>query len=220
MKQLIFIILLISSINALFGQSLNLIEQVTDLITNEPLAAASIINKQTNKVYTTDKEGLFTITVAKTGVLNIIISFAGYETTGIFINHENPEKFYLVKLTPTYKAGDEIVISATKRPEKIISALASIQVIKEAIIEIRKHTDKGSINNNTNGSDTKAVKALCEAGLNSIRVSTNSVREEIYTPYYRPNNYNFKDIIKSLKVVKNFWRMDKHKLFCFSRNDR
>lgn len=78
------------------------------------------------------------------------------------------------------------------------------QTIKEAIIEIRKHTDKGSININTNGSDPKAVKALCEAGLNSIRVSTNSVREEIYIPYYRPNNYHFNDIIESLKVVNSF----------------
>ena len=63
---------------------------------------------------------------------------------------------------------------------------------------------KGSININTNGSKPDAVKALCEAGLNSIRVSTNSVREEIYTPYYRPNNYEFNDIIESLKVVNSF----------------
>jgi molybdenum cofactor biosynthesis enzyme MoaA len=48
------------------------------------------------------------------------------------------------------------------------------------------------------------VKALCEAGLNSIRVSTNSAREQIYTPYYRPNNYHFNDIIDSLKVMRDF----------------
>ncbi len=78
------------------------------------------------------------------------------------------------------------------------------QTIKEAIIEIRKHTQKGSININTNGSDPKAVQALCEAGLNSIRVSTNSAREKIYTPYYRPNNYEFNDIVESLKVVTNY----------------
>ncbi|MEO6133823.1 MAG: radical SAM protein [Ginsengibacter sp.] len=78
------------------------------------------------------------------------------------------------------------------------------RVIKEAITEIRKHTDKGSLNINTNGSDPVAVKALCEAGLNSIRVSTNSVRESVYTPYYRPNNYHFNDIVESLKVVNSF----------------
>jgi hypothetical protein len=78
------------------------------------------------------------------------------------------------------------------------------ETIRESIIEIRKHTPKGSININTNGSKPDAVRALCEAGLNSIRVSTNSARPEIYLPYYRPNNYQFEDIIESLKVVREF----------------
>ena len=78
------------------------------------------------------------------------------------------------------------------------------ETIREAILEIRKHTPKGSININTNGSRPDAVRALCEAGLNSIRVSTNSARSEIYMPYYRPNNYVFEDIIESLKVVRSF----------------
>jgi pyruvate-formate lyase-activating enzyme len=78
------------------------------------------------------------------------------------------------------------------------------ETIRDSIIEIRKHTPKGSININTNGSNPTAVKALCEAGLNSIRVSTNSARKEIYTPYYRPNNYQFEDIIESLKVVASY----------------
>ena len=55
------------------------------------------------------------------------------------------------------------------------------ETIREAIIEIRKHTKKGSININTNGSKPDAVRKLCEAGLDSIRVSTNSARKEIYT---------------------------------------
>jgi len=78
------------------------------------------------------------------------------------------------------------------------------ETIRAAIIEIRKHTKKGSININTNGSKPGAVRILCEAGLNSIRVSTNSARREIYMPYYRPNNYDFEDIIESLKVVREF----------------
>ena len=78
------------------------------------------------------------------------------------------------------------------------------KTIREAIIGIRKHTDKGSININSNGSDPKAVKALCDAGLNSIRVSTNSVRQRVYEPYYRPNNYEFKALAESLKVVSDY----------------
>jgi pyruvate-formate lyase-activating enzyme len=78
------------------------------------------------------------------------------------------------------------------------------ETIRDAIKEIRKHTNKGSININTNGSRPDAVKVLCEAGLNSIRVSTNSARREIYMPYYRPNNYEFEDIIESLRIVNSY----------------
>ncbi|PUZ27113.1 Radical SAM superfamily protein [Chitinophaga costaii] len=78
------------------------------------------------------------------------------------------------------------------------------ETLRESIKEIRKHTPKGSININTNGSKPDAVRALCEAGLNSIRVSLNSAQEQWYTPYYRPNNYHFSDIVESLKVVRSF----------------
>lgn len=78
------------------------------------------------------------------------------------------------------------------------------ETIRSSILEIRKHTSRGSININTNGSKPAAVEALCAAGLNSIRVSMNSARSEIYTPYYRPNNYVFEDLIESLKIVRKY----------------
>ncbi|MFT3750069.1 MAG: radical SAM protein [Agriterribacter sp.] len=78
------------------------------------------------------------------------------------------------------------------------------ETISKAIKEIRKHTANGSININTNGSKPAAVKVLCEAGLNSIRVSTNSARKHIYEAYYRPNNYSFEDIVESLKVMRGY----------------
>ena len=78
------------------------------------------------------------------------------------------------------------------------------EIIRDSIVEIRKHTPNGSININTNGSKPDAVKALCEAGLTSMRVSTNSARESIYTPYYRPNNYVFADLLESLKIVRSY----------------
>ncbi|MFZ9719227.1 MAG: radical SAM protein, partial [Chitinophagaceae bacterium] len=77
------------------------------------------------------------------------------------------------------------------------------ETIRESIIEIRKHTQKGSININTNGSRPDAVDALCKAGLNSIRVSTNSAQKHIYEAYYRPNNYTFEDILESIRIVRN-----------------
>lgn len=78
------------------------------------------------------------------------------------------------------------------------------ETIREAIIEIRKHTKRGSININTNGSKPDAVEKLMQAGLDSIRVSLNSVRPEVYTKYYLPNNYTFDDIRESARIVRKY----------------
>ncbi len=89
------------------------------------------------------------------------------------------------------------------------------ETIRASIKEIRKHTDRGSININTNGSMPKAVRALCEAGLDSIRVSTNSAQKSWYEKYYRPNNYCFEDIVESLKIMDEFGRWSSINYFVF-----
>ena len=75
------------------------------------------------------------------------------------------------------------------------------ETIREAILQIRRFTSKGSININTNGSKHEAVEALCRAGLDSIRVSINSAQEWLYSAYYLPNNYAFEDVVESIRVV-------------------
>jgi len=78
------------------------------------------------------------------------------------------------------------------------------ETIRDAIREIRKKTLRGSININTNASMPQAVEELCKAGLNSIRVSTNSVRKKIYEAYYLPNNYEFEALAESVRVVRKY----------------
>jgi pyruvate-formate lyase-activating enzyme len=78
------------------------------------------------------------------------------------------------------------------------------QTIRDVIIELRKHTKRGIINLNTNGSKPKAVEELMKVGLDSIRVSTNSLRKNIYEAYYLPNNYKFEDIVESARIVRQY----------------
>lgn len=78
------------------------------------------------------------------------------------------------------------------------------KIIRDSIIEIRKKTTKGIININTNGSNPKAVEELCKVGLNSIRISMNSARENVYTAYYRPKNYSFSMLSESAKIVRKY----------------
>ncbi len=72
-------------------------------------------------------------------------------------------------------------------------------LLKAAIERIRARTDKGTIHLNTNGSLPDAVSELARAGLDSIRISLNSAREEVYCPYYRPKDYRFSDVRESIR---------------------
>ena len=73
--------------------------------------------------------------------------------------------------------------------------LTEADLIAESIREIRRHTAKGVINLNTNGSLTAKVLHLVDSGLNSIRISLNSARPELYHAYYRPKGYSFDDVL-------------------------
>jgi len=81
--------------------------------------------------------------------------------------------------------------------------LLSADAIEKAITLIRKRTKRGVINMNTNGSMPDSLQRLLDAGLNSIRVSMNSVREPYYMRYYKPANYTFKNVLRSINIAKS-----------------
>ena len=84
--------------------------------------------------------------------------------------------------------------------------LLQADTMVKAITKIRRKTTAGTVNLNTNASLPEKVKMLADRGLDSIRVSLNSVQEKYYTPYYRPNNYCLKDVRQSIKVMKDAGR--------------
>ncbi len=115
-----------------------------------------------------------------------------------------------IKFVPTpQEIRDIAVFHILKSKKAIVSfgqgcegeALLSGDIVEQAIRLIRQETQKGTININTNASKPKIVSRLFDAGLNTMRVSMNSVRHEYYTRYYKPKGYSFKDVIKSIEVA-------------------
>ena len=68
---------------------------------------------------------------------------------------------------------------------------------------VRQTTAAGTLNVNTNASLPDKVSDMATAGMDSIRVSLNSAREETYLPYYRPRGYRFADVMESLVRAKS-----------------
>lgn len=112
-----------------------------------------------------------------------------------------------ITFTPT---ADEIAEVALEHIGKVDQAVVSFgqgcegdpllagDVIRDAVLKIRAASDKGTINVNTNASLPGQVESLFDAGMDSIRVSMNSVREACYTAYFRPQGYTFSDVLNSI----------------------
>lgn len=76
------------------------------------------------------------------------------------------------------------------------------RVIAEAIRRIRAETRAGSLHINTNASLTAGLRALYDAGLDSIRVSLNSAVPDLYEAYYRPERYGWADVEASIALSR------------------
>lgn len=75
-------------------------------------------------------------------------------------------------------------------------------LLAEVILSLRKKTNRGIVNLNTNASLPEIVERLCRAGLDSIRVSINSAQGEFYTAYYNPQGYTFTQVLESMKIAR------------------
>uniref|UniRef100_UPI004049EB1A radical SAM protein n=1 Tax=Desulfobacca sp. TaxID=2067990 RepID=UPI004049EB1A len=71
-----------------------------------------------------------------------------------------------------------------------------------AVQLIRRQVSRGTLNLNTNASRPEMVKALVDAGLDSLRVSLNSARPEYYAAYYRPQGYQWPEVVAAIRAAK------------------
>jgi molybdenum cofactor biosynthesis enzyme MoaA len=76
------------------------------------------------------------------------------------------------------------------------------RLLEGSILKLREKTNRGTINLNTNGSFPQRVKRLCEAGLESIRVTLNSSHPKYYRRYHKPKGYTFEKVMDSLILAK------------------
>lgn len=92
--------------------------------------------------------------------------------------------------------GDDAIISFGQGCEGEPS-LESERIAK-ALRVIRKNTEKGTVNMNTNAGHTGCIREIVDAGLDSMRVSIFSAIPDHYQAYYRPKAYSLADVENSI----------------------
>ncbi len=115
-----------------------------------------------------------------------------------------------ISFTPSVREIVEITLAHFAKVEQAVVSfgqgcegepLLAAKVIEPAIRQIRAQTSKGTINLNTNGSLPNVLDQLLVAGLDSIRISINSLSPDCYHTYFRPGGYEFKDVMKSIQLA-------------------
>lgn len=101
---------------------------------------------------------------------------------------------------PHLKRAEDAIVSFGQGCEG--EPLMQSRLLEQAIRTLREKTDRGTLNLNTNGSLPEKVDRLCEAGLDSIRVTLNSPHRGLYNRYHRPKGYTFSKVTESLLRAK------------------
>lgn len=118
-------------------------------------------------------------------------------------NSPVPSTQQRIKFIPSPEEIAEVAVMHVKRAQKAVVSfgqgcegepLLVADTIEKAIRLTREETPLGTINMNTNGSLPGALEKLVAAGLQSVRVSLNSVQPHYYHAYYRPKGYRFDDV--------------------------
>ncbi|CAM4521305.1 pyruvate-formate lyase-activating enzyme [Paenibacillus endophyticus] len=112
---------------------------------------------------------------------------------------------------PTVEEVVEIMLEHLREPESIISfgqgcegePSTQARIIVEAMNRVRSQNSLGYININTNAGLTDYMRAIVDAGLNLMRVSTISALDDHYNAYYKPRGYTLKNVEKSLKYASD-----------------
>lgn len=126
MKRLLVFLCLLFVQGAMMAQGTKISGRVTDGKTGLPLAGASVMVKATGAGIYTDDDGNFILALSKSGKVTITVSFVGYTDIEKIAGEGATINF---SLSQSSGKGDEVVVSASKRPEKITRAPATISVI-------------------------------------------------------------------------------------------
>ncbi|MBA2248706.1 MAG: TonB-dependent receptor [Chitinophagaceae bacterium] len=100
--------------------------------TNENVAAVSITVKGSGSGTYTDDKGNFRLNVNKSLPLTLVVSSVGYDIQEIRVT--NASEFVQVDFKPGSTLGQEVVISATRTPSRILESPVTIERISSANI--------------------------------------------------------------------------------------
>ncbi len=147
--QLMCIGLLLSTTIASYAQTV-ITGNVKNSISGEPIAAASVTIKGTITGTFTDDKGNFRFSSRRNPPFTLVISSVGFDSKDVPVTATGSLS---IILDPAAALGSEIVVSASRVPERILESPVSIERVSNAAIRIAPATSYYDIIGNLKGVD-------------------------------------------------------------------
>jgi len=111
---------------------------VRDAETEEPLPGANVVLEGTDIGTSTNAEGAFRLGEVPPASYTVRVSFVGYESRLREVTVRAGETTRMnVTLAPQQLAGGEVVVTGSKRSEKVLEAPVQVETVTEADLETR-----------------------------------------------------------------------------------
>jgi len=131
---------------------------VKNASTSETVAAVSVTLKGNNSGTYTDDKGNFKLTVSQKAPYTLVFSSVGFTNKEVVVNANTGS--LSVSLTPAYILGSDVVVAASRVPEKILESPVTIERISSANIKTAPASGYYDILGNLKGVDVVAASIL------------------------------------------------------------
>lgn len=127
-----FISLILLTNQMTFAQNIIISGTVTDKRTSEPLAGVAITVKGKARGALSNENGIFKLTTTEKTPLTIVITYVGYQPSEQTVN--GPTSDLKIRLDKQAVLGQEVVVAASRTPEKILESPVSIELLGAAAV--------------------------------------------------------------------------------------
>jgi outer membrane receptor protein involved in Fe transport len=131
-KSIFALLLCIAGLTA-HAQSVVISGLVTDKLTKQPIPGVGITVKGTTSGTATDANGRYSFSTTRTAPFTLVISFLGY--TSVEREITGNTSGITTELEPTAILGQEVVISASRTPERILESPVSVERMGQSTVK-------------------------------------------------------------------------------------
>ncbi|WP_018476250.1 TonB-dependent receptor [Pontibacter roseus] len=180
-KVYLLLLALLSMAQVALAQSGGVRGRVLGADTREPLMGATVVLEGTTKGATTNTAGEFAIADVPAGTYNLRISFVGYTfpRQSVTVTEGGTTDIGTISMTITQMMGEEIVVTASRRPEKLTEAPAAISVISSRDLTELPSFNVGELLNKVQGVE------VVRSGVAGIGINARGFNNAFNTKMYQ-----------------------------------